>query len=75
MIRDSFINGLSSPLIRQRLLKNEDLSLERAFELAETLNQAELQSNSLGTLPSQASPSHLSSAPVKERNFVELDIN
>ena len=75
MIRDSFINGLSSPLIRQRLLENEDLSLERAFELAETLNQAELQSNSLGTLPSQASSSHLSSAPVKERNFVELDIN
>ena len=31
LVRDSFINGLSLPLIRQRLLENTTLSLEQAY--------------------------------------------
>ena len=31
MIRDSFINGISSPLVRQRLLENKTLDLQTAF--------------------------------------------
>jgi len=32
LIRDSFINGLSSQGIRQRLLEKDDLSLEAAYD-------------------------------------------
>ena len=31
MIRDSFIDGISSPLIRKRLLENKTLDLQTAF--------------------------------------------
>ena len=37
LIRDSFINGLSSAFICQPLLENDELSLNRAFELADNL--------------------------------------
>ena len=40
LVRDSFINGLSSAFIRQRLLENDELSLEQAFELADNLDRA-----------------------------------
>ena len=45
MIRDSFINGISSQVIRQRLLENSELSLERAFEQARTLDSAQKSSD------------------------------
>ena len=37
MIRDAFINGITSHSIRQRLLENAELSLEQGFETARTL--------------------------------------
>ncbi len=37
LIRDSFINGLLSPLIRQRLLENSTLDLKSAFDQANAL--------------------------------------
>ena len=40
LIRDSFINGLSSAFIRQRLLENDELSLNREFELVDNLDRA-----------------------------------
>ena len=43
-IRDSFINGLSSSVIRQRLLESRDLDLHRAFEQARTLELSQRQS-------------------------------
>ena len=43
-IRDAFINGLSSALIRQRLLENKILDLSTSFEQAVTLEIAQKQS-------------------------------
>ena len=43
-IRDSLINGLCSANIWQRLLKNEELTLDRAFDLALSLDRAQEQS-------------------------------
>ena len=37
MIRDSFINGITSNYIRQRLLDNAELTLDSAYEIARTL--------------------------------------
>ena len=44
MIRDSFINGLTSNYIRQRLLENSELSTESAYEIARTLHTAQKNS-------------------------------
>ena len=44
MIRDAFINGITSHSIRQRLLENAELSLEQAFETARTLDSAQRSS-------------------------------
>ena len=41
MVRDSFINGLSSPIIRQRLLENSELNLKSAFDQAYSLDLAQ----------------------------------
>jgi hypothetical protein len=41
LIRDSFINGLLSPLIRQRLLENSTLDLKSAFDQANALDLAQ----------------------------------
>ena len=49
LVRDSFINGLSSALIRQRLLENDELSVDRAFELAHNLDRAYQHAVSLNT--------------------------
>ena len=41
MIRDSFINGLLSQYIRQRLLENTTLQLDEAVVKAHTLESAQ----------------------------------
>ena len=41
LVRDSFINGLSLPPIRQRLLENTTLSLEQAYTQAISLDLAQ----------------------------------
>ena len=41
LVRDSFINGLSLPSIRQRLLENTTLSLEQAYTQAISLDLAQ----------------------------------
>ena len=48
LIRDSFINDLSNPSIRQRLLEGHDIDLQRAAELADSLERAQLQALSIG---------------------------
>ncbi|XP_042236977.1 uncharacterized protein LOC121876105 [Homarus americanus] len=50
--RDAFINGLLSPMIRQRLLENKTLDLATAFDQARVLDLA--QRNSESYLRSQA---------------------
>ena len=43
-IRDAFISGITSSHIRQRLLENNTLSLDEAFQQARALEQAQTQS-------------------------------
>jgi len=47
LMRDSFINGLKNPSIRQRLLEKDDIDLQRAADLADSLERAQLQSDSM----------------------------
>ena len=50
-IRDSFISGLQSPLIRQRLLENKTLDLTTMFDQARALESAQKNSESYGDAP------------------------
>lgn len=45
-IRDAFISGISSPLIRQRLLESNTLTMDEAFNKARALEQAQKHSAS-----------------------------
>ena len=44
-IRDAFIHGLQSYLIRQRLLENTTLTLQTAFDISRALESAQKQSS------------------------------
>ena len=44
LIRDSFINGLTSSLIRQRLLEHRTLTLQEAFDKASSMDLAQRNS-------------------------------
>ena len=82
MIRDSFINGISSNYIRQRLLENAELSLDRAYDIARTLYTAQKNSElylqqSHQVIPTNVAatstdhltePDHESLATVKSKN-------
>ena len=48
-VRDAFINGLVSSVIRQRLLENRDLDLETAFNQASSLELAQEHSQAYET--------------------------
>ena len=48
LIRDAFINGLTSSSIRQRLLENKSLDLSTAYDQARSLEVAQLSSNVYG---------------------------
>ena len=63
LIRDSFINGLSSTFIRQRLLENDELTLDRAYDMADNLDMAYKQSLSI------EKSTHLYNAVITERPF------
>ena len=49
LVRDAFINGMSSYHARQRLLENNELTLEAAFNIANSLRMA--QEHSAAYLP------------------------
>ncbi|XP_076061516.1 uncharacterized protein LOC143037271 [Oratosquilla oratoria] len=53
LIRDAFINGLTSPLIRQRLLENKTLDLQAAYDQAYSLDLAQRNVNSYGPVTPQ----------------------
>ena len=82
MIRNSFINSISSNYIRQRLLENAELSLDRAYDIARTIYTAQkyselyLQQNHQ-VIPTNVAatstdhltePDHESLATVKSKN-------
>ena len=66
LIRDSFIKGLNSSFIKQRLLEHGDLTLTRAIELAETLDSAQRQSSSMGTTASSQTHSASTARTISE---------
>lgn len=51
-IRDSFIGGLASGAIRQRLLENSSLTLQEAYDQARALESAQIQSSAYENQPS-----------------------
>lgn len=57
-IRDSFINGLSSSQIRQRLLENTSLKLGGAINQAQSLESAQKYSEVYNTNPSFINSTH-----------------
>ncbi|VDP93565.1 unnamed protein product [Echinostoma caproni] len=50
-IRDAFISGILSGVVRQRLLENRCLDLPTALELARSLEMVQQQSNAFQTSP------------------------
>lgn len=70
-IRDSFITGLLSPAIRQRLLENKSLDLQTMFDQARALESAQMSmksySGELITSPVTASVR----TPDEQSNFLE----
>ena len=59
LVRDSFINGLLSPLIHQRLLGNSQLDLKSAFDQANALDLAQknAEAYTMPQMPTTASVS------------------
>ena len=48
LTRDAFINGLSSPFIRQRILEKDEYNLVQAVELADGLDRVQKQAVQMG---------------------------
>ena len=69
MKRDSFINGLSSNFIRQRLLENRTLTFTEAHEKARSIELAKLNCETYVYLPRYILPTDVRSP--KRRNQIE----
>ena len=65
LVRDSFINGLLSPLIRQRLLENKQLDLQTAFDQENALDLAQKNSEAY-RMPEMPTTAAVSSPPTDE---------
>lgn len=63
-IRDAFISGLQSPIIRQRLLENKTLDLAAAFDQARALDSAQKNSEVYST----TQPSRVVSAAIPDQD-------
>ena len=61
MIRDAFIKGLKSSNVLQRILEQEDITLQRAFDLARSLNSAQEHANQLCHVGNLAATQELTS--------------
>ena len=73
MIRDSFINGLTSNYIRQRLLENSELSLDRAYEIAHTLHTAQKNSELYIQQSPQLISSNVAAASAKDQSTPHIN--
>ena len=65
LIQDAFTNGLSSSVIRQRLLEKDELNLQQTYELASSINRAQQQSSAYASLAAFV-PKETASAPSEE---------
>ena len=75
MVRDSFINGLSSKYIRQRLLENSKLSLNRAYKIARTLHTAQKNSELYTQQSHQIIPTNVAAASTSDDLSQTIDTN
>ena len=73
MIRDSFINGLTSNYIRQRLLENSELSLDRAYEIARTLHTAQKNSELYIQQSPRQIPSNVVAASISDQSTLHTN--
>jgi len=62
MIRDSFINGINSNYIRQRLLEHATLTLDQAYQQARTLHIAQKNSEAYVRQSGQSTSSSIAAA-------------
>lgn len=74
MIRDSFINGLSSNYIRQSLLENAELTLDQAYQQARTLHIAQKNSEAYVLQGNQSIPANVAAATT-DSEHTPVDIN
>ena len=72
LIQDTFINGLASPLICQRILENKQLDLQIAFDQANALDLAKKNSEAYMTLVIKAATATSSSKFTNERKSLFL---
>ena len=73
MIRHSFINGLTSNYIRQRLLENFELSLDRAYEIARTLHTAKKNSELYIQQSPQLTPSNVAASSTNDQSSPHIN--
>ena len=66
MVRDTFINGILSSEIRQRLLENEKLTMKQAYDQAVVIDEAKRESRMFGNQQSFE-------APLEEINSMQVN--
>ena len=71
-IRDAFINGLESNLIRQRLLENRTLNLQNAYSQARSLDLA--QKNAVAFIQQDSPTPTMSAAAREEKPSMEATL-
>ena len=71
LVRDTFINGIASPLIRQRLLENTRLDLKTAFDQANSLDLAQKNSEAYA-MPSIPVTATVSSSPTNQHTEIPM---
>ena len=75
MVRDSFIGGILSNNIRQRLLERKTLSRKEAYELALTIDDATLSCRMFGDSSSHSPPLDVSTAEVNSIKVAAAEEN
>ena len=73
LIRDSFISGIASPNIRQRLLEKESLNLKSAFDQARSLEMAQRNADVYGSV-SLGTPSAVAAAATSATGEPALNV-
>ena len=71
-IRDAFINGLESNLIRQRVLENRTLDLQNAYSQARSLDLA--QKNAVAFIQQDSPTPTMSAAAREEKPSMEVTL-
>ena len=71
LVRDSFISGIASPLIRQHLMENTRLNLKTAFDQANSLDLAQKNSEAYA-MPSIPVTAAVSCSPTDQHTEIPI---